>query len=324
MPPKRTKTPQRKSTPRKPKKRAVQDKKQNGTRSRSKAKSCKLTTSKMSPLIDRVYLRYESNINEALSANNMNTLSETLRAAYWYFVDHVVPHSHVNEFEFAMELFARMPPPYREYNPEQIQKLFHKLHYQIAGTIILDPTLSHVLLVQQSGSRGQGGWTFPKGKVGPDEDTLTAAIRETFEETSFFVAPFVHDPQLSRDPHDKLTDEMQLDGESPYVFLPPTGSPEPLCLVLPGGRCRLYFAPGVPRTVTFSPISSKEISSIEWFPMSKVCNPSWARTHLINLWCARDCTALREISSVIEGLKEPIQDNLLGDLIDFYLQSFDK
>lgn len=50
------------------------------------------------------------------------------------------------------------------------------------GTVILDPTLSHLMLKRQRNDWGGMAWTFPKGHAEPGETPRQTAIRETLEE----------------------------------------------------------------------------------------------------------------------------------------------
>ena len=50
----------------------------------------------------------------------------------------------------------------------------------LAGTIILNETLEWIVIVKGSRSQLYG---LPKGHIEPGEDTLSAALRETLEET---------------------------------------------------------------------------------------------------------------------------------------------
>ena len=50
------------------------------------------------------------------------------------------------------------------------------------GTVILDPSLSHVMLKRQRNDWGGMGWTFPKGHWEHGETPKQTAIRETLEE----------------------------------------------------------------------------------------------------------------------------------------------
>jgi len=101
-----------------------------------------------------------------------------------------------------------------------------------AGLIILDPTLTKVLLVR--GLKEGASWGFPKGKLAKGETDLECALREGLEETGFDAADAVASPSDYIELHDKQQ------------------------------RTRLFIAPGVGEATPFAPLVRGEIGGLAW------------------------------------------------------------
>lgn len=101
-----------------------------------------------------------------------------------------------------------------------------------AGVIILDPTLTKVLLVR--GLKEGASWGFPKGKLARGETDLECAVREGLEETGFDASLAVASPSDYIELHDKQQ------------------------------RTRLFIAPGVDEATPFAPLVRGEIGGLAW------------------------------------------------------------
>ena len=55
-----------------------------------------------------------------------------------------------------------------------------------AGAIVHDPR-GRLLVIRRGREPGRGLWSLPGGRCEPGEDTATAAVRETYEETGLVV-----------------------------------------------------------------------------------------------------------------------------------------
>jgi mRNA-decapping enzyme subunit 2 len=101
-----------------------------------------------------------------------------------------------------------------------------------AGVILLDPTLTKVLLVR--GLKEGSSWGFPRGKLAKGEADLDCAVRETLEETGFDAGPSIASPDDFIEVHDRQQ------------------------------RSRLFIAPGVGEDTPFAPLVRGEIGGLAW------------------------------------------------------------
>ncbi|XP_018022971.1 m7GpppN-mRNA hydrolase [Hyalella azteca] len=111
-----------------------------------------------------------------------------------------------------------------------------KHHVSTYGAILVDPSLSKVLLVQ--GFNGQS-WGFPKGKIEENEATVECAVREVREEINYDISPFIN----------------------PDLYLQMTILEQ---------QTRLYIIYGVPTETKFKTNTRKEIGNIKWFELSSL------------------------------------------------------
>jgi 8-oxo-dGTP pyrophosphatase MutT (NUDIX family) len=115
--------------------------------------------------------------------------------------------------------------------------LKYKVRVPVCGAIIVDESLSNVLLVR--GYKKDASWSWPKGKINQDESEPDCALRELLEETGF-------------------------DGSA---YLKPNDYIE---RTIKDKRIRLYILLYVPKNTVFETRTRKEIGAIEWFPLSAV------------------------------------------------------
>ena len=122
-------------------------------------------------------------------ADPQNIITNLLRleSAHWLYLDHL----RVQDQSLPYIRFRRF---IRIYAPRisgtdlfVALKLFnrYKKKQPIYGAIILNPTKTKVLLVQNANSNS---WSFPKGKQEPGESETSCVIREVLEETNYDVA----------------------------------------------------------------------------------------------------------------------------------------
>ena len=111
----------------------------------------------------------------------------------------------------------------------------YKMAVPTYGAILIDPTLSKVLLVQ--GWWSKNSWGFPKGKVNEDEPPEECAVREVEEETNANVA-------------DQIDERHFLEK------------------VISDQTVRLYLAPGVPEDTEFGTRTKQEIRDWRWYPIA--------------------------------------------------------
>lgn len=106
-----------------------------------------------------------------------------------------------------------------------------KARVPTAGTILLDPTLTKVLLVR--GLKAGASWGFPRGKLAAGETDAACAARETVEETGLDVSDAIV-------PSDAI--ELYVDGQ----------------------RSTLFVVPGVDEATPFAPTVRGEIGALAW------------------------------------------------------------
>eukprot|EP00238_Polyblepharides_amylifera_P007898 CAMPEP_0196576094 /NCGR_PEP_ID=MMETSP1081-20130531/5443_1 /TAXON_ID=36882 /ORGANISM="Pyramimonas amylifera, Strain CCMP720" /LENGTH=276 /DNA_ID=CAMNT_0041894605 /DNA_START=142 /DNA_END=969 /DNA_ORIENTATION=+ len=160
--------------------------------------------------------------------------------AHWFYEDNVRDeqknYKSLSLREFTEMLFCQCAclQPYQKF-VDDIYKRFNQYKHTVPvfGGILLNPTMTHILLVR--GFTKQSSWGFPKGKVNAEEEGATCARREVAEETGFLCQP--HEEHYI-----ELTRGQQLS--------------------------RLYIIPGVPEETHFEPQTKGEIGKIEWFPIS--------------------------------------------------------
>lgn len=111
----------------------------------------------------------------------------------------------------------------------------HKNSLPTCGAAILSEDASHVLMVQSSVHTEPPPWGFPKGKIDKQEQPISCAIREVWEEIGFDITNLIKEDYYIeyRDPKGKR-------------FL------------------RLYIVEGVPTNTKFTISCPYEIRAIDW------------------------------------------------------------
>lgn len=113
----------------------------------------------------------------------------------------------------------------------------YKMSIPCAGIIILDSTLSQVLLVK--GAWKGAKWGFPKGKLKGNEDPLEGALREVKEET----------------------------GAGIKSLIEPSFNVTKIC---GGKKITMFLACNVPWSGSYAPKVRNEIACIEWHRISNI------------------------------------------------------
>ncbi|XBW38703.1 hypothetical protein QEN19_004291 [Hanseniaspora menglaensis] len=130
----------------------------------------------------------------------------------------------------------------------------YKSTIPVRGCCILNEKLDSILLVQDATSKT---WSFPRGKIGKDEDDVKCAIRECFEETGLDMAQHIRADKF-------MNTNMQ------------------------GKHIRIYFCTDVPMNVVekFKPMSTYEINDMKWFSVKSLKklhgSKSKRHTYLVN------------------------------------------
>ena len=82
-------------------------------------------------------------------------------STFLHLYDHLIPDIVVSRFLKRFDILIKKIP--------------------VSGVILFDKTMKYVLLVRNNGN--QQIWSYPKGKLSPNESNLDCALRELHEET---------------------------------------------------------------------------------------------------------------------------------------------
>ncbi|XP_066936953.1 m7GpppN-mRNA hydrolase-like [Clytia hemisphaerica] len=174
--------------------------------------------------------------------NDMVRICFQIEQAHWYYIDFcrqedpdlppcgMKPFMNMifSRFEFLNKTGQSVSAIYEEWRK-------YKIRVPVFGAILIDDTLEQILLVQ--GFHNKASWGFPKGKVNKDEEGLTCAIREVWEEVGFDISKLAKESDfIENNFHDH--------------------------------QIRLYIVPGVDKTFDFKPNTRGEIKEIRWFDLS--------------------------------------------------------
>lgn len=124
--------------------------------------------------------------NMSLSATK---LRELLFSGYGKFIHSVLPQGSINFIEAFRKTddFKQLKEEYEflvNYE-KQYEGYPYSVNFLTVDSVVIQS--GHILLVQRRESPGRGLWACAGGHVGPNEDLLTAAIRELKEETNIKV-----------------------------------------------------------------------------------------------------------------------------------------
>ncbi|XP_786436.4 m7GpppN-mRNA hydrolase isoform X1 [Strongylocentrotus purpuratus] len=162
-----------------------------------------------------------------------------IELAHWFYIDFFrveqqgLPNCGMKEFSKA--IFKHCP--FLIDHADKVDKLHaewreYKMSVPTYGGILLDTSLTHLVMVQGFFSRTS--WGFPKGKVNKEELPVQCAIREVREEIGFDVTNYID--------------------ENNYIET-----------YLNDQLARLYVVPNIPMDVDFKPITRGEIKEVRWF-----------------------------------------------------------
>ena len=166
--------------------------------------------------------------------------------AHWFYEDYYAANNPESLLSYNLRDFVALVftsvtllQPYTAFL-DPIYKTFvgYKQSVPVCGCIILNSTLTHVLLVK--GWKSQSPWGFPKGKINRNEEPSACAAREVWEETGFDVTPYIEEES-------SLEFTFRQKNEQLFII---TGIDE--------------------RTAMFQPQANKEISAIEWYPVASL------------------------------------------------------
>ncbi|KAJ1982335.1 mRNA-decapping enzyme subunit 2 [Dimargaris verticillata] len=166
-----------------------------------------------------------------------------IEQAHWHYLDFFrekYPHLPMLTLKkFSTRMLAHCPvlPHWQDHEQAYRDFLDYKFQVPVCGAILLNPTLDRCLLVK--GWSARASWGFPRGKINQDEPEAACAVREVMEETGFDIGSLLHKDHYIES----------------YVARQ---------------RVRLYIVPNVPESTCFTPMTRKEISSVEWAPIASL------------------------------------------------------
>ncbi|XP_054158244.1 m7GpppN-mRNA hydrolase-like [Oppia nitens] len=198
-------------------------------------------------ILDDLAARFIINIPQR-ERDDLIRLCFLIEQAHWHYLDFICPQHQLirhNYTRFTEIMFNHIP-----FLNQHIGRLAiivskwkdYKLLVPTCGAILLDPTLSRVLLVQGYGGRS---WGFPKGKINENEPYVQCAAREVKEETGYDATAGISD---------QCYIERRINESS----------------------VRLYIAKDVDPMFAFKPLARNEIKEIRWFAVDELP----VRTHL--------------------------------------------
>jgi mRNA-decapping enzyme subunit 2 len=120
--------------------------------------------------------------------------------------------------------------------------LAYKTRVPVRGAVMLNANMDSVVLVK--GWKKGASWSFPRGKIAKDEDDLTCAIREVYEETGF-----------------------DLDAAG---LVPQNRDVKSIQVNMREQQMRLFVFRNISMDTHFEPRTRKEISKIEWWQLSEL------------------------------------------------------
>jgi mRNA-decapping enzyme subunit 2 len=168
--------------------------------------------------------------------------------AQWYYEDFIRPLDPslpaLSLRNFCFRIFAHCPLllPFSQGEPMRAFEEFlkYKLQIPVRGAIMLNEAMDSVVLVK--GWKKGANWSFPRGKINKDENDLTCAIREVYEETGFDLEA------AGLVPEDRDVKYIEINIRDQLL--------------------RLYLFGGIPMDTPFEPRTRKEISNIQWWRIS--------------------------------------------------------
>ncbi|CDO96439.1 unnamed protein product [Kluyveromyces dobzhanskii CBS 2104] len=161
----------------------------------------------------------------------------------------------------------------------------YKRTIPVRGAAIFNDSLSKILLLRGINSKH---WSFPRGKIGKDEDDVACCIREVKEETGFDLTGYIDADQYV---------ERNMNGKNFKIFL----------------------VKGVPEDFEFKPEHKNEIQAIEWKDFKKLSraitkNEGSAKVFLVN-------SMIRPLSLYVKNEKRAKDETKLKLYAEEHLKS---
>ncbi|KAB8296361.1 hypothetical protein EYC80_009122 [Monilinia laxa] len=198
--------------------------------------------------LDDLCVRFILNV-PAADLEHVPRICFQIEEAHWYYEDFIRPLDSslpsMTLRNFSLKIFSHCPLlqefPETEHMRAFQEFMDYKGRVPVRGVILLNAEMDSVVLVK--GWKKGANWSFPRGKINKDEDDLTCAIREAFEETGYDVE---RSGLVAQDR--SLVEGLDVTGH--------------------GQQIRLYPFRDVPMDTFFEPQTRKEISRIQWWRLS--------------------------------------------------------
>lgn len=197
--------------------------------------------------LDDLCVRFIINLAQD-DLSSVERICFAVEEAQWYYEDFIRPLDpslpSMSLRNFCIRIFTHCPLLSAFSQGDHMtafeQFLKYKMRIPVRGAIMLNEAMDSAVLVK--GWKKGANWSFPRGKINKDEDDLTCAIREVYEETGF-----------------------DLDAAG---LVPENRDVKYIDMTIRDQELRLYIFRGVPMDTHFEPKTRKEISKIQWWRIS--------------------------------------------------------
>ncbi|EHK99509.1 putative mRNA decapping complex subunit 2 [Glarea lozoyensis 74030] len=197
--------------------------------------------------LDDLCVRFILNLPEE-DLKDIARICFQVEEAQWFYEDFIRPLDpslpSMTLRTFCMRIFAHCPllSAFSETHHMRAFENFmeYKTRIPVRGAIMLNENMDSVVLVK--GWKKGASWSFPRGKIAKDEDDLTCAVREVYEETGL---------------------ELETAG-----LVPAERDVKSIEVNMRDQNMRLFVFRNVPMDTQFAPRTRKEISKIQWWPLS--------------------------------------------------------
>ncbi|KAF4636787.1 hypothetical protein G7Y89_g1285 [Cudoniella acicularis] len=204
---------------------------------------------KLEEWLDDLCVRFIINLPED-DLKDIPRICFQVEEAQWYYEDFIRPLDpslpSMSLRNFCLRIFAHCPllSPFSQGHHMRAFEDFlaYKTRVPVRGAIMLNENMDSVVLVK--GWKKGASWSFPRGKIAKDEDDLTCAIREVYEETGFEIEA----AGLVLENRDVKSIEVNMREQ----------------------QMRLFVFRNVPMDTHFQPRTRKEISKIQWWRLSEL------------------------------------------------------
>ncbi|ROW12114.1 hypothetical protein VMCG_00379 [Cytospora schulzeri] len=211
--------------------------------------------------------------------------------AHWFYEDFIHPQNptglpRLSLKAFSLRIFQHSPLT-NELPPQSLSAAFdnfiaYKKRIPVRGLIMLNEAMDQAVLVK--GWNKGASWSFPRGKINQEEDDLTCAIREVYEETGFDVEK--------------------------AGLVPEHRSVKYFEHIIREQHLRYYVIPSVPMDYKFAPRTRKEISDIRWYKLADLPGRPKKRPGQDTTAAATNASRFYMVAPFIEPLNRWVKQQL--------------